>query len=191
VRVIAVSSLLRELTLRACALPVLYDESGPAARIMTLILDEIAALPTVGLDLPMPRDARLRRICAALRAEPGSTRTLESWARATGASSRTLARRFVRETRLTFAEWRQQARLLDAMARLAAGQPVTAIALDLGYDSPSAFAAMFRRALGTPPSRYLSRSRAPFRGSGRPCPGSDVPSDPGRPGRSRSTGVRD
>ncbi|HEX7787388.1 MAG TPA: AraC family ligand binding domain-containing protein, partial [Methylomirabilota bacterium] len=42
VRVIAVSSLLRELTVRACALPVLYDESGAGGRIMALILDEIA-----------------------------------------------------------------------------------------------------------------------------------------------------
>jgi len=157
VRVIAVTSLLRELTLRACALPVLYDEAGPAAKIMTLILDEIAALPTLALDLPLPHDARLRRICRALRAEPGSTRTLDDWARETGASTRTLARRFVRDTGLTFAEWRQQARLLEAMARLAAGQPVTRIALDLGYDSPSAFTAMFRRALGTTPSRYLAR----------------------------------
>lgn len=157
VRVIAVSSLLRELTLRACALPVLYDESGPAARIMTLILDEIAALPTLALDLPLPSDARLRRICHALRDEPGATRTLDDWAREAGASTRTLARRFVRETGLTFAEWRQQARLLEAMARLAAGEPVTRIALDLGYDSPSAFTAMFRRALGTTPSRYLAR----------------------------------
>jgi AraC-like DNA-binding protein len=157
VRVIAVSALLRELTLRACAMPLLYDEPGPAGRIMTLILDEIAALPTVALDLPLPHDARLRRICHALRAEPGSLRTLDEWARATGVSGRTLARRFVRETGLTFAEWRQQARLLEAMARLAAGQPVTRIALDLGYESPSAFAAMFRRALGTSPSRYLVR----------------------------------
>jgi AraC-like DNA-binding protein len=160
VRVIAISALLRELILRACALPLLYDETGPAARVISLILDEIAALPTLGLDLPMPRDERLQRICRALRADPGSTRTLEDWARECGASSRTLARAFVRETALTFADWRQQARLLDAMARLAAGQPITRIALDLGYESPSAFAAMFRRALGASPSRYLGRAGA-------------------------------
>jgi AraC-like DNA-binding protein len=160
VRVIAVTALLRELILRACALPVLYDESGPAARVIALILDEIAALPTLGLDLPMPRDARLVRICRALQADPGSPRTLEDWARAAGASSRTLARLFPRETGATFAAWRQQARLLAALARLAAGQPVTRIALDLGYDSPSAFTAMFRRTFGTTPSRYLDRSES-------------------------------
>jgi AraC-like DNA-binding protein len=159
VRVIAVSALLRELILRACGLPLLYDESGPPARIVALILDEIAALPTLALDLAMPRDPRLARICRALQADPGSARTLEDWACAAGASSRTLARLFPRQTGATFAAWRQQARLLAALARLAAGQPVTRVALDLGYDSPSAFTALFRRAFGTTPSRYLGRTR--------------------------------
>jgi AraC-like DNA-binding protein len=44
--------------------------------------------------------------------------------------------------------------LLVALPRLAAGESVTAIALDLGYDSPAAFSTMFRRLLGVPPSRY-------------------------------------
>src|SRR4030095_3608873 len=91
VRVLAVSALLRELILRACELPVRYDEAGPAGRLMTLILDEIAALPTLALDLPMPRDPRLARICRALRAEPGDTRTTEPWARGAGASPPSLA----------------------------------------------------------------------------------------------------
>ena len=122
VRVLAVSPLLRELILRACALPLSYDEAGPAGRLMTLILDEIAALPTVALDLPLPRDARLGRICRALSAEPGATRTLSDWGREAGASPRTLARLFVKETGLTFAAWRQQARLLAATAMLGGGR---------------------------------------------------------------------
>lgn len=155
VRVIAVTPLLRELILRACALPVLYDEAGAQGRTMRLLLDEIAALPSVALDLRMPADPRVERVCRTLRDEPGDSRTLDDWAREAGASGRTLARLFVKETGLSFSDWRQQARLLGAMARLAAGQPITRIALDLGYDSPSAFTAMFRRALGAPPSRYL------------------------------------
>lgn len=155
VRVLAVSPLLRELILRACELPVRYDEKGPHGRLMTLILDEIAALPSIALDLPLPRDSRLARICRALRADPGDRRTLPDWAREAGASPRTLARLFLKETGLPFAGWRQQARLLAAMALLAAGQPITRIAVDLGYDSPSAFTAMFRRSLGAPPSHYF------------------------------------
>lgn len=42
-----------------------------------------------------------------------------------------------------------------ALDRLSQGQSVTALALDLGYASPSAFCAMFRRTLGTSPGRYL------------------------------------
>ncbi|MEE8274655.1 MAG: helix-turn-helix domain-containing protein, partial [Alphaproteobacteria bacterium] len=48
------------------------------------------------------------------------------------------------------------ARLLAALTRLATGEPVTTVALDLGYDSPSAFIAMFRKALGETPGRYFS-----------------------------------
>ena len=34
------------------------------------------------------------------------------------------------------------------MPRLAAGEPVTAVALDLGYENPAAFTTMFKRAFG-------------------------------------------
>jgi AraC-like DNA-binding protein len=57
---------------------------------------------------------------------------------------------------MSFGPWRRQALLLASLSRLAAGEPVTNIALDLGYDSPSAFTAMFRRTLGVTPSRYFA-----------------------------------
>jgi AraC-like DNA-binding protein len=68
-----------------------------------------------------------------------------------------LARLFQKETGLSFAAWRQQARVLEAMGRLGGGAPVTQVALDLGYDSVSAFSAMFRRAAGASPSDYRQR----------------------------------
>ena len=49
----------------------------------------------------------------------------------------------------------QQLRLADAVCRLALGEPVARVAASLGYRSASAFSAMFRRALGAPPQRYL------------------------------------
>lgn len=154
--VIAVSPLLRELIARASALPVDYDEHGPDGRVMALILDEIRALPALPLHLPWPKDARLRRVCEAFNQDPAESRTLEDLARVSGASARTLARLFRKETGMSFGGWRQQARLLEALGRLAAGSPVTAVALDLGYQSPSAFTSMFRRALGASPTRYFA-----------------------------------
>jgi AraC-like DNA-binding protein len=165
--VVAVSPLLRELILRATALPLLYDQDGADGRVMALILDELRVLPVLPLNLPMPRDARLAKICRAILDDPASTLTLSGWGRRVGASSRTLARGFQKETGLTFGRWRQQARLLEALSRLAQRQGVTTIALDLGYDSPSAFTSMFRRALGRTPSSYFSDGRvAPARGRG-------------------------
>jgi AraC-like DNA-binding protein len=154
--VVAVSPLLHELILRASTLPLLYDENGADGRVMSLILDELRVLPVLPLSLPMPRDPRLAKICRALLDDPAGTLTLPQWGKRIGASSRTLARGFQRETGLTFGRWRQQARLLEALGRLAQGQSVTTIALDLGYDSPSAFTSMFRRALGRTPSSYFS-----------------------------------
>jgi AraC-like DNA-binding protein len=56
---------------------------------------------------------------------------------------------------MTFGRWRQQFRLLEALRLLATEKSVTVVALEVGYDSPSAFIAMFRRAFGTTPSRYF------------------------------------
>ncbi len=156
--VISVSPLLRALILRAVELPLLYDEAGPDGRIMALILDEIRTLPALPLHLPWPVDQRLARLCAAIRDDPASGRSLGAWALTMGASSRTLARLFRRETGMSFGAWRQQVRLLEALGRLATGQPVTTVALDLGYQSPSAFTSMFRRALGCAPTRYFAES---------------------------------
>ena len=70
-------------------------------------------------------------------------------------SRRSFTRLFRRETGLSFVAWRQQACLLCAMPRLAAGEAVTTIAIDLGYENPAAFTLMFRRAFGSPPLTYL------------------------------------
>lgn len=55
---------------------------------------------------------------------------------------------------MTFAQWREQARLLHALRRIAEGDKLIEVAMDCGYSSPSAFAAMFRRHFKTPPSSF-------------------------------------
>ena len=123
-----------------------------------MILDELRLLPVAPLHLPRPTDRRLVRVTEALLANPADPRTLAAWGPVAGASPRTLARLFVRETGLSFGAWRQRARMLRALVELAHGTPVTGVALDLGYDSPSAFIAAFKRDFGTTPGRYF---RAP------------------------------
>ena len=155
--VVAVSPLLRELILRVAGFEVTGPPSPMQRRVLAVLADELRALEPEPLHLPLPRDRRLKAVTDRLAADPGDGRALAGWARVAGASERTLARLFLRETGLSFGAWRQRLRLLAAIARLAEGQAVTAVAFDLGYDSPSAFIAMFRRTLGATPGRYLGR----------------------------------
>ncbi len=154
-RVVAVSPLLRELILAAMAMPQADPLDGPQARLMAVILDQIRALPAAPLHLPMPRDRRIKPMAEALRDDPADRRSFAEWAETVGASERTLARLFIGQTGFSTGAWRQQARLLKALELLAGGAAVTAVALDVGYDSPSAFIAMFRRTLGVSPKRYF------------------------------------
>lgn len=73
-------------------------------------------------------------------------------------SRRAFTRFFRKETGISLSTWRQQAAVFTALPRLAAGEAVTAVALDLGYDSVAAFTTMFRRTMGTAPRAYF---RAP------------------------------
>ncbi len=103
----------------------------------------------------LPRACRVVTVSPLLLADPADARGLAAWARAAGASPRTLARLFAKETGLTFRAWRQRARLLHALVELAARKPVTSVAFEAGYDSPSAFIAAFKREFGTTPARYF------------------------------------
>lgn len=154
--VVSVSPLLRELILRATESPPHYDLNGPDARVMGLILDEIQQMSTEPLNLPEPVDPKLKQITGSIKNDPSDQRTLDAWGHIVGASSRTLARLFLSETDMTFRQWQRQARLLEGLVRLANRQPVSAIALDVGYENPSAFIAMFRRSLGVTPGQYFA-----------------------------------
>jgi AraC-like DNA-binding protein len=153
--VVSIPPLLRELILYAVKVPPLYKPKSLDDRILTIILELIQTLKVAPLELPIPRDARLQRIFQALTENPADNCSLEQWGRKVGAASRTLARIFQSNTRMSFRQWRQQIRILEALKRLAGNHSVTAVALDLGYDSPSAFIAMFRKAMGTTPGKYF------------------------------------
>jgi len=157
---IEVSPLLRALILALVDEPVDYDRAGRAGQIAALVLSEMRFLKVPALHLPMPTEPRLQRLCAELVAHPDSRETLETLAEQQATSSRTLARQFHRETGMSFGQWRQQARLVEALGHLANGVPVARVADRLGYRSASAFAAMFRRTLGVEPRRYFSDGAA-------------------------------
>lgn len=159
--VLEVTSLARELIVRAAALPAAYDEGGEDGLLMQLLMAEIRRLPRSALDLPLPESEDLTQLCERILADLSKRRPSVLDAGEMNTSSRTLYRRFLGETGITFARWKQQARLLESIRRLAEGAPVTTVAIDLGYESPSAFSTMFRRALGVAPRVFAKAAELP------------------------------
>ncbi|MES2972031.1 MAG: helix-turn-helix transcriptional regulator [Pseudomonadota bacterium] len=157
-RMLVVSSLLRELV------QALDASLAPAreALLASLVLDELthANVQALGVPLPHPQtgDKRLRALCEAVLRAPSERATLGEWAADIGASERTVARLFRDELGLSYQQWRQQAILAHALPLLARGTPVSQVAAASGYASDSAFSAMFKGAMGQPPSHFQNRA---------------------------------
>jgi len=156
-RVIPVSALLRELIIRGADMPQHAVNPAHEQRVMELILDEIGTAPSLSLHVPMPRHAGLSRLCQRLLEQPAIGLSIGDHAGQLGMNERTFARLFKRETGMTFGVWLRHARLLLSLPALARGDSILNVALDHGYDSPSAFTAAFRKTFGLPPSAYLAK----------------------------------
>ncbi|VEI64864.1 HTH-type transcriptional repressor of iron proteins A [Serratia fonticola] len=73
-----------------------------------------------------------------------------------GLKPRTLSRRFMQETGMSFSRWRQQARVIRSLEALSAGMPVANVANECGYDNVSAYIAAFRQRFGITPGLYFT-----------------------------------
>jgi AraC-like DNA-binding protein len=176
-----VSPLLKELIVHTIALGMLDRRVPARARLIDFLLDQLIALPSAPLQLPSLVDERAKRAAAWMRAHPDDPALIKQVAKRVPASPRTLERLFQKETGMTFGKWRQHLRLLNALRLLAAGRPVTVVALEVGYESTSAFIAMFRRALGTTPHRYFAErpvAAERAQGASRPMAGDTARAQP-------------
>jgi len=155
--VLHVTPLLRELVLDIVRLSESDGWGRRGEAITCLIEEEVvhASRNPTAVHLPMPQDPRVQPIVKGLLADPSDPRSREDWARFVGASGRTIDRIFAAQCGMSFRAWKRQAILLEALRRLADGQSVSNVALDLGYESVSSFIAMFKQALGVTPARMF------------------------------------
>jgi AraC-like DNA-binding protein len=151
--VFQVSGLLRALIIEAASLSGTKD-FGYASRVAALILDQLQRAPEASTALPWPKQPTLLGLCEALYTDPADSRDTDEWGFELGMSSRTLTRRFEQEVGMSLREWRLSLRLFKSIEMLGGDAPITDIALDLGYGSPSAFIYMFRKEMGCSPLQY-------------------------------------
>ena len=155
-----VAPLLRELILHVVGLGMLRADRPEHDRLAGVLVDLLAQARREDLRLPLPLDPRAHALALRLQATPSGDERLARLVAESGASLRTLQRIFPRETGMTLEAWRQKARLIHAVGRLAGGASVTLAALDSGYQNVSAFIAAFSRHFGVTPGRYRASTRA-------------------------------
>lgn len=159
-RMLVVSPLLRE-AIKALDAPTDHPLSRAREQLLSqLVIDEITRADTQALGVPLPHpqngNKRLRALCYAALRNPGQRTSLAEWATDMGARERTAARLFKQELGMRYLQWRQQAVLANALPLLASGQSISRVASASasGYNSVSAFSAMFKTATGHLPSHF-------------------------------------
>lgn len=155
-QVFSITNLTRELILAVverCYIDVPWQQKD--FNLLAVLLDQLSAQPQASLSLLVPQDPRLDALVKALQLNPENDLSIEQWAYKLGVSSRTLARIFTSETGAGFREWRQRLRLQHSLTLLEQEMPVTQVALDVGYSSPSAFAHAFQKFFGCSPKDYF------------------------------------
>ena len=157
--ILQISPLLRELISRVAQFSLAYDEMGHDGQLLRVLFGELDWTASHAPSLPPLTDPRLLLLERLLSRKPGDDRTLNQWANTVGATTRTLTRLLLKEAGMTFRTWREHLRVAQALTMLAESHSVTEVAMELGYDSPSAFTVMFRRVTGQSPSEYMKALR--------------------------------
>jgi AraC-like DNA-binding protein/quercetin dioxygenase-like cupin family protein len=125
-----------------------------------LLSDLLTPISVTAFNVPFPEDQVAGPVARALRDNPADQRTLAEWGRTVGSSERTLARAWAAGTGLPFGRWRTLLRMQAALPLLADGDLVSRVAPRVGYETPSAFVAAFRRETGVTPAAYFERLRS-------------------------------
>jgi AraC-like DNA-binding protein len=133
------------------------DRAAPA-HLRRVLVDELREAPEQPLQLPEPRDDRLRAVTRMLHERPADNTALAELGRTIGASGRTLSRLFHDELGMTFYQWRTQLRIGHALVLLADGHDTTHVAHACGWSNPSHFIAAFTDVIGTTPGRHRAVS---------------------------------
>lgn len=129
--------------------------SARAEAVRLLILHEIVDAAVSPFQMPLPKRQSLRRAALAFLDDLGSSAPTAHFAKLAGMSLRSFHRHFTVETAgLSWNAWAAQVRLIAARQMIEAGERIGQASLAVGYESPSAFAAAFRRQFGLPPRTF-------------------------------------
>ncbi|WP_432241425.1 AraC family transcriptional regulator [Herbaspirillum robiniae] len=132
---------------------IVEPQSEEDIRLALVLIDQLNKAKRRPSYLPMSDDPLVGPITDALVTNPSDRRSLAEWAENLGTTERTVSRRFQSTFGMSFNEWRQRLRLVAALSQIEKGKAVQEISTQLGYSTPSAFIAMFRKLTGSSPTQ--------------------------------------
>jgi AraC-like DNA-binding protein len=152
---------LRASALLAASLGQLIRLAPGDARYRHLLWQVVAAemklAPPEPLEVPMPTTPRMTKAAQGILDAPSIAEPIANIAVRCQMSRRSFARHFKDETGLSFAQWQRTVITHHALERIASGRTVNTVAFEVGYESVSAFIAMFRRHYGASPKEFLGK----------------------------------
>lgn len=152
-----ISPLLRELIAFVCTKGIINSDTDEHCNLIAFLTFQVRKLTPFPLMVPMPSDQRAKRLASRLIDNPGTDQSLAKLCEECGTSLRTMQRVFSQELGLPLSRWRNQVIMVHAIQLLASDRSVTQIALDLGFESVSAFIFSFRKHFGVSPGQYRAR----------------------------------
>jgi len=162
VRILAAAPVIREMLVYATRWPIDRHASDPTA---DAFFDALALLAGEWLEheaplcLPTSSDPVVSAVMDYTRDHLADV-TVAAVCAAVGVSERTLRRQFGAATGITWRRYVLESRLLRSMTLLTEpGRTVLGVAVDVGFDSVSAFTRAFARFVGETPSAYRRRVR--------------------------------
>jgi AraC-like DNA-binding protein len=119
-----------------------------------VVAEEMRGAQPELLEVPLPSSPRLLKVAQIVLKSPTAAISLDQIAHQAGMSRRSFARHFRGQTGLSFTRWKRAVIAQHALELVALGHKISSVATDVGYESVSAFIAMFRRQYGESPRQF-------------------------------------
>lgn len=132
----------------------LSQSESNITHLLMVLRDQIEVAESYEIPLLIPTDKRLFSIFAQLKKQPDLSFTLKEWAKKVGASERTLTRLCSKEFSQSFAQWRQNIRLVLSLQLLSTKMSIQEVAIESGYASDSAYVQAFKKLFNQTPRKY-------------------------------------
>ncbi|MHC5307991.1 AraC family transcriptional regulator [Bartonella sp. LJL80] len=123
-------------------------------RFLDVFKDRLSVAVCAESYLPTSSNPVMRRVLDLLESDTQNALSLKTIAKRANLTERTLMRLAEKHLGMSLTQWRQRHKIIRAIPMLTAGEKVETVALQLGYQSASAFISMFRRLMGCTPDEY-------------------------------------